>query len=202
MFLGVPYGAVVPPSQMVFLLRFYKTIDYILYFHKNALFDTNLFWFSWFKHFSREIFMAQFTHFFCNFFRHEKWTPPNFPLLEVIIGPWLYDKILDYCVLFKSEHHCKHTNRYHIHTLKTLVDNWISRLQYSCAHCPGVDPKQSYGFYTGGLDEDFLPHTPGQQGVLNIVSNPPEQIITSWEHGCPAGKDICPAILKLVFFSQ
>ena len=146
--------------------------------------------------------MAQFTHFFCNFFRHEKWTPPNFPLLEVIIGPWLYDKILDYCVLFKSEHHCKHTNRYHIHTLKTLVDNWISRLQYSCAHCPGVDPKQSYGFYTGGLDEDFLPHTPGQQGVLNIVSNPPEQIITSWEHGCPAGKDICPAILKLVFFSQ
>ena len=28
------------------------------------------------------------------------------------IGPWLYDKILDYCVLFKSEHHCKHTNRY------------------------------------------------------------------------------------------
>ena len=144
--------------------------------------------------------MAQFTHFFCNYFGPEKWTPPNFPLLEVIIGPWLYDKILDYCVLFKSEHHCKHTNRYHIHTLKTLVDNWISRLQYSCAHCPGVDPKQSYGFYTGGLDEDFLPHTPGQQGVLNIVSNPPEQIITSWEHGCPAGKDICPAIFKVVFF--
>ena len=28
------------------------------------------------------------------------------------IGPWLYDKILDYCVLFKSEYHCKHTNRY------------------------------------------------------------------------------------------
>ena len=28
------------------------------------------------------------------------------------IGPWLYDKILDYCILFKSQHHCKHTNRY------------------------------------------------------------------------------------------
>ena len=27
------------------------------------------------------------------------------------IGPWLYNKILDYCVLFKSEHHCKHTTR-------------------------------------------------------------------------------------------
>ena len=27
------------------------------------------------------------------------------------IGPWLYDKILDYCVLFKKEYHCKHTNR-------------------------------------------------------------------------------------------
>ena len=28
------------------------------------------------------------------------------------IRPWLYNKILDYCVLFKSEHHCKHTTRY------------------------------------------------------------------------------------------
>ena len=27
------------------------------------------------------------------------------------IRPWLADKILDYCVLFKSEHHCKHTTR-------------------------------------------------------------------------------------------
>jgi len=88
------------------------------------------------------------------------------------IGPWLYDKILDYCVLFKREHHCKHTNR----------------LQYSCAHCPGVDPKRSIGFYTGGLDEDFLPHTPGQEGVLNIASDPPQQFVTSWEHGCPAVK--------------
>ena len=28
------------------------------------------------------------------------------------IGPWLYDKILDYCVLFKSEYQGKHTNGY------------------------------------------------------------------------------------------
>ena len=199
MFLGVPYGAVVPPSQMVFWLKSYKIIDYILYFHKNALFTPN---FNDLSTLVAKFLWHNLRIFSAIFFGPEKWTPPNFPLLEVIIGPWLYDKILDYCVLFKSEHHCKHTNRYHIHPLKTLVDNWISRLQYSCAHCPGVDPKQSYGFYTGGLDEDFLPHTPGQQGVLNIVSNPPEQIITSWEHGCPAGKDICPAILKLVFFSQ
>jgi len=88
------------------------------------------------------------------------------------IGPWLYDKILDYCVLFKNEYHCKHTNR----------------LQYSCAHCPGVDPKRSFGFYTGGLDKDFLPHTQGLEGVLNIPSDPPEHIVTHWEHGCPAVK--------------
>ena len=27
------------------------------------------------------------------------------------IRPWLSDKIVDYCVLFKSQHHCKHTTR-------------------------------------------------------------------------------------------
>ena len=31
--------------------------------------------------------------------------------------------------------------------------------------------------------------SPGLEGVLNIPSDPPEQIVTHWEHGCPAGTD-------------
>lgn len=89
------------------------------------------------------------------------------------IGTWLHDKILDYCVLFKSEHHCKHA----------------TRIRYSCAHCPGVIPLEYYtlGYYTGGLDNDFLPHTPSSVGVLDIKDSP-HQIVARWEHGCP--KDI------------
>jgi len=83
------------------------------------------------------------------------------------IRPWLADKIVDYCVLFKSQYHCKHT----------------TRLEYSCAHCPGVNPNHCAGVYTGSIDIDFLPHTPGDQGVLNT---PAGQIVSEWKHGCPA----------------
>jgi len=85
------------------------------------------------------------------------------------IRPWLADKIVDYCVLFKSQYHCKHT----------------TRLEYSCAHCPGVNPNHCAGVYTGSIDIDFLPHTPGDQGVLNI---PAGQIVSEWKHGCPVGQ--------------
>ena len=63
----------------------------------------------------------------------------------------------------------------------------VPRLQYSAAHCPGVDRKRSRGFYTGGLDQDFLPHTPDQHGVLTVPSDPPVQIKALWVHGCPSG---------------
>ena len=55
-------------------------------------------------------------------------------------------------------------------------------MEYSCAHCPGVDPKHCVGVYTGAIDIDFLPHTPGDEGVLNI---PAGQIVSEWRHGCP-----------------
>ena len=106
-----------------FCLNFIKNIDFILYFHKNALLTPNFNDFHDLSTLVAKFLWQNLRIFSAIFFGPEKWTPPNFPLLEVIIGPWLYDKILDYCVLFKSEHHCKHTNRYHIHPLKTLVNN-------------------------------------------------------------------------------
>ena len=61
------------------------------------------------------------------------------------------------------------------------------RLDISSCNCLFADPNRCAGHYKGGLDKNFLPHTPGDQGVLDFTSDQLKPIVNEWEHGCPLG---------------